>query len=497
MDKNERKKSIIALLQTKKRYFVSLLMIVFLYKAVSLIISGGEESYDSLQEIKVWKGLCLVGLSFLMLAQIKIKKMYILIPSLLYIFVSSLVLLKTGYKTNSPDLWNWFFNRNLCTAISIALPTNALFEKRFSKLKQETYLYFMILMILFMFLPQFLSHKDCYFFLTVLCVMLAGLGYREINQFLISLSTSFVLAAVIFSIKSLIQNPYKGELRYYGSFTNLHGFGMFIGGSVVCCIFLILSIVWTQDMNKILRIIFIVLGTIALIFLFYMTLIINSRNSILGILVSIAFLSFIVSIRKKKIGLFIGCLLTIIFLLCLIILLMFILAPSANSIDNPFLKYLAIKGTVILASSKNQNNDGKVLFRIINSFTNQRLLIWREVISKLKIMSGNSSEIVVGKWNTNAHNTYLGYLNMYGIIPGSLLLFVIISNFAFYIIRYFNFCRDKGCAPQKINICMFGILWIAYCFSIFMFEMIYMNRIYIIICFILSAFGIYRLGEDE
>ena len=112
------------------------ILLVLLYKTITLIVYGGQQYSSNYIERFVWEGLIYLGISIFFLFKLNIRNIFIYIPTAAFWAVGYLWLLKTGYKVNSPDLWNLYIRKILALSTLIPVATDALFKKRFANFRE-------------------------------------------------------------------------------------------------------------------------------------------------------------------------------------------------------------------------------------------------------------------------------------------------------------------------------------------------------------------------
>lgn len=464
-------------------------LVLILYKMITLIIAGGEQFYSTHIDRFVWEGIIYLGIAILIVFRINLKNFLIYIPTAIYLIVFYFLLLKTGYKVNSPDLWMMDLRKGLAVATLIPLVVDAICKKRFCRFKEldlAKIILFALVYLGVVVVPD--AMKGYMFFGFVLAYMLVSFEKERIEIFIVCLAVANVLAATVLSVKSLITHPYAGELRYYGAFTNLHGFGMFMGSGIACCLFLF--ILGHLHLEK--KWIHITILTPVTLFLLVVFYLINSRNALLGVIVAIIVTGWLFSVAIKKSKLFAGtiCGVAIVALIVGAICLFFGLnyekyEKSLRKI--PQLHYMVqyAKLNEPIKSETGVFEDNTLLCRI-DEFTNSRLSVWKVTVEQLKLFEGNSTNIVVNdEWTTNTHNTFLGYLNGWGIVVGGLFIIALIYALVQFV-RQIKANRNN--LKEYGTVAVFAVLWFAYSFTIFMNEMLYLTALYVIVCLLLLSF---------
>ena len=461
-------------------------LILILYKMITLIIGGGEQFYSTHIDRFVWEGIIYLGIAILIVFKVNLKNFLIYIPTAIYLIVFYILLLRTGYKVNSPDLWMMDLRKGLAVATLIPLVVDAICKKRFCRFKELDLAKIILFALIYIGVAVVPGGINGYLlFCFVITYMIISFDKDRIEIFIVCLAVANVLAATVLSVKSLITHPYAGELRYYGAFTNLHGFGMFVGSGIACCLFLY---IWghLHFEKKWIHISMLTPITLFLLVVFYL---INSRNALLGVIVAIIVTGWLFSVAIKKSKLFAGTICGVVIVALIVggICLFFGLnyekyEKSLRKI--PQLHYMVqyAKLNEPIKSETGVFEDNTLLCRI-DEFTNSRLSVWKVTVEQLKLFEGNSTNIVVNdEWTTNTHNTYLGYLNGWGIIVGGLfivaLIYVLVQS-----VRQIKANRDS--LKTNGTFAIFAVLWFAYSFTIFMNEMLYPTALYVIICLLL------------
>lgn len=463
-------------------------LIVILYKMITLIIGGGEQFYETHIHRFVWEGLIYLGIAILIVFRLNLKNIFIYIPTIVFIAVWYMWLLKTGYKVNSPDLWMLYIRKGLALATLIPLAVDAIVKKKFVRFKTLNRVGAILLCAAYigtMVVPNSMGERA--FLLFPIIYLLVSFDKERTEVFLVCFAISNVLAGTVLSLKSLITHPYAGEPRYYGAFTNLHGFGMFVGSSIICCFFLYIY-GYTRKWNK-----WLLIGGITPFLLFELVVfyLINSRNALLGVIVGAVGLGWLIACAAKKKKLFAVTLCSICLLLAIGFGIMIYLGANYDKYISLFenssqLNYIALKGrATVMGESETGIFPDDSLANHIDLFTNSRLSIWKVTIEQLKWFQGNSTAIVVTEdLTTNTHNTFLGYLNCWGIFVGTIfiagLVYTLVVAFRRGKAEFGDYDRC-GCWA------LFTIFWYLYSFTIFMNEMQYLTGLYITVCLLLMS----------
>ena len=465
-------------------------LVLLLYKMITLIIGGGEQHFSTHIDRFVWEGMVYLGLALLVVFKVNLRNYLIYIPTVIYLVIFYVLLLKTGYKVNSPDLWMMDLRKGLAVATIIPLVVDSICRKRFFVVKELNWVKLCLFCLVYLgaaIVPG--GVKGYMFFAFVLVYMLVSFEKERIEMFVVCLAVADVLASSVLSVKSLITHPYEGDERYYGAFTNLHGFGMFVGSGILCCFFLYIWIYLRFEKKKI----YAVALTPITLFLLVVFYLINSRNALLGLIVGFIVAGWVFSIAVNKTKLFKR-------ILLIVLVLGFLGAGMIVFLGMNYDKYSAVLEKIpqlnYLVGAYGRLDQPMLPYTDvfpedsflskIDYFTNSRLAAWKVTIGQFKLFQGNPTEILVGEnWYTNPHNTFLGYINCWGIIVGGLFLVSLI--YAFVIpIKVIRNRRDVLSTSETMEI--FAVLWFAYSFTIFMNEMLYLSSLYVIICLLLLSF---------
>ena len=466
-------------------YIEKVSLVLILYKMITLIIGGGEQFYSTYINRFVWEGIIYLGIAILIVFRVNLKNFLIYIPTAIYLIVFYILLLRTGYKVNSPDLWMMDLRKGLAVATLIPLVVDAICKKRFCRFEELDAAKIILFAVVYLGVVVVPGGMNGYmFFGFVLVYMLVSFPKERIELLVICLAVADVLATVVLSAKSLITHPYAGEPRYSGAFTNLHGFGMFVGSGIVCCLFLFACVILRAKRKRL------ICGLLVpiILFLLYVFYLISSRSALLGVILCVFVLGCLMAFYTKS-KLVKGILLSAVILVLLftgIVLLLGINYEKYSDVIEkyPRLDYMArhLRVDEDLPSYYGFFEDDSLANKI-DFFTSGRLSAWKVTVEQLKWFSGNSTAIEVDEtWITNPHNTYLGYLNCWGILPGGLFLTTLIYTF---IVSIINIKNNREDLPNKAIMSIFAVLWFAYSFTIFMNEMLYPTALYVIVCLLL------------
>ncbi len=473
-------------------YIEKVLLIVILTRMSVLFFLSAEQMYQTIIDKYAWGGLVYLFGALLISSRINLKNRYIYISGTIYAVLFVLYTLKTGYIQYAHDLLRVLLRQGMVVGMLVLIVTDAICKKKFLKIKElDKFKLCLMLLTCIGFFAVYNEFFNKGIVVIFLIVALISFEYSEISNLIVCYSWAHILGATSVSVMSFITHPYTDQGRYYGAFTYLHGFGMYIGGGIICCLFLYMygyTKQWYK--NKLYLSV-----TPFFLFLIYTFILINSRGALLGIIAALFVIGSIIAKKtgkQKLIGLLEAIIAIILFSLAGLIAYLGVNSDRYRDFINkiPWLSYLVytVKRTLKVESATGVFPDGSLL-NMIDNFTNSRLSIWKVVVNQLKWFRGNPSWIVVNEeWTTGPHNTYLGFLNGFGIVVGSIFILLL-----FYV---FSVAIKSAKSNVQSSIALFATIWYIYSLVIIFNEMVYLNGYYIIMCLLVMSILPKKKAED-
>jgi len=446
-------------------------------------------SAEQLTQVKIdqyaWGGIMLFFCALLISFRLNLKNRYIYITGILYAILFLLYTLHTGYIKYEHEWLKVLFCKGMVYGILVLMATDAATKKRFCRFKELDLVKIgsaVVTCVAIHIVPNGILDKAIPVAF-VICTFIIFEKDRT-ESFLVCYSWANIIGATTIALWSLITHPYAGERRYYGAFTYLHGFGMYIGSGIVCCIFLIMY-VRIKHWNKKRLLVSVIPFLLALLYAFVL---INSRGALLGVVAAIIVFVVLLSKvtgKKRLIGRISLVVVIAVFLLGGVVVYLGIFYDRYKTwLEKvPLLSYMAttVQRTIKAKSRTGIFPDGTIL-TAIDRFTSSRLSIWKVTVENLKWFKGNSMWITVSDWTTGTHNTYLGFLNGFGIVVGG--LFIVLLFYVF--IKAIKIVK----ADTSNGVALFTVFWYAFSLLIFINEMVYFSGYYMILC--LFALGVLR-----
>ena len=439
--------------------------------------AGGMEIYDTIKGRFYWQGIFFLGCALFISYGVRLKS-YLMYPITLVYYVASLIiLLKTGYKQNSPELWSWYIRIAFAFGTVIPILVDAIMQKRIRKLPAKR----IILLALFstpvlysIIYHDSFSWEEVALLVMTWVILLVEFHTESLKRLVVCLAGGRSLGIMSLLIKCLIKVPYKGEYHYIGLFHDSPIFAAFMGTGVVLCLVLYLIFSDKYPRKKTVFLIATILCSIPYIF---MAVVANGRNTFVALMFSFLLFFFILTVKtgKKKYFLTLCIAMGIVAVLAIVLVVFLTLTMKderfAWLMEIPQLDQLQSL-QVRLANTKSHFGvfpEGHWLNRV-DYLLSWRLSVWTITARQLKLFQGNPTAIPITdtlSWPT--HNTYLGFLNKYGIVMGTCCVAGIIWSLIIAVKKAVRSFKDKKLDYMAI----IAAFWMLYFASIYLNESFY------------------------
>ena len=278
-------------------YVEKVLIVVMFTRMSILFFLSAEQLYQVIIDKYAWSGLVYLFGALLISSRINLKNRYIYIAGAIFAVLFVLYTLKTGYIQYAHDYLRVLLRQGMVVGMLVLIVTDAICKKKFLKIKEldklKLCLMFLTCVGFFTVYNEFYNKSIMLIFL--ICALISFKS-SEISNLIVCYSWAHIIGATLVSVMSFITHPYTDQARYYGAFTYLHGFGMYVGGGIVCCLFLYMySYTEHWYKNKLYLSI-----TPFFLFLVYTFILINSRGALLGIFATLIVLGAIIAKRTGK-----------------------------------------------------------------------------------------------------------------------------------------------------------------------------------------------------
>ena len=458
-------------------------LVIILFRAGTLLFFDSEKIAQSHIDRFAWGGLVYIFGALLITFRIDLKNKWLYIAGAVYCLVYGGYCLSTGYFGYAPDIVKVMFRQGIVFGMLVVLVTDAICKKAFCRLREidisKVALFGLAILGILAFSEDY--HNLTILGIFVICALIS-FDSKRVENLIICFAVSNILGTTYVACLSFLAVPYTGEARYYGIFTYLHGYGMYIGSGIVCCIFLIVCGYRKKwNMKRLLCIVLPFLG-----FETFTFVVVNSRSALLGIIaLAIVFGCVMLSkIKRKKIA--VGIVLAVIVAVATFVGAIVYLGVNYDS-HLDFMeanKALAFYASVMSRTLRSDYSVGifpaGTLPNAIDTFTNQRLSIWKRIVDQLKWFGGNSGYIkVTEEWTTGPHSTYMGYLNMWGIVVGTLYCVAL-----FYVLVKAAKLLKKN---SENGIALFGLMWYVFSLAVFINEMVHFYGFLAVVCMLIMA----------
>ena len=406
------------------------------------------------QDKYAFRGVLFTGLSVLILQKFNFKNFRTWIPVAIMtipaakFFLTSEML--TVYRVYERDIWGMWNAQWACRVVFTAILADAVFERKLKRFTPTAFIP-VLMSAAAMIITGFSTswHMD-YLLIIVAVLIICAISFDEekIGLFSDCLAKALMIVPVSQLALSLITVPYEGGGFYVGNYLNSITFAMVLGIGLVAC-FLRL-ILWERGSKSSL-----VWGILAIVFsafLLFGVYITSARTALLGIGLSGLAALWIFLKKKGKSRIF-----------------LIVLGAAA---------VIGIVG-VVATFPKGSFSDR------INTLTAGRLELWVIGIRRFRFLAGNTAPIIwFDDLPSNMHNTFLGYMYSFGVLPGLLIIAGWIWSFA-AIARKVGVSLKKGENPRPVYLLAF--LLIIYNFTVFLNELNYFNTITVLLQLLLMA----------
>lgn len=479
---------------------------IFMFLAFKYFIrGGGQQIYDTAKGKEFWTGIFFFGAAVVIAYGIRYKNVFVYLITAVCYGVYIYFGRKWDLRVNSPDLWNWYFRIGIGFLTVVPVLVDAIFQKRFRipKIGHIIILALASAPVLFS-----LIYRDSFergvVALFAMAWIYSFIRFEENDIKLLAFSTAGggVLATTYVLLKCFIDEPYHFEEYYQGTFLASPIFAVYMCCGVVLCMAIYASVYFRIQKYKV---------PLTIAFLLHCGLFVaaalmaNSRNTLLAVILTLVLFSYVWSCATKKMRYFlwmVGILagFTVVFLGILVLFTATAGNEHFNWIDSvPQLSMIRKVGLKTLSTKSREGiiPDGSWL-NCIDNFTSERLTIWICTVRQLKLFAGNSTNIHIRDdlyWPT--HNTYLGFLNRYGIVLGGCLITAWFASAVMFIKDLKNTFTKKEVRVQTV----IAAIWITYCSSVFLSETFYtVTYLMIVWLFMLALFGpsvAFNDGDDS
>ncbi len=460
---------------------ISLIMFCGLLYAFSRHVIGGEMVYDTFKGLFFWQAMIAVGCVIVLTYAVCYKNVFIYIFTAVYFAISIYLLLGTGFKTNSPDLWNWYIR--LCVGVGTVVPVfvDAIMTKRIGRLNKERVVCLILLMLFagsILYNGVFADLNAEGLILIVLVYLIADFKETSLERFMRCFAWASVANSAYWLLKSLISVPYTGEALYKGIFQDSPVFAELMGLGAACGLAILVCIKKGKTIAKLYTFLLILM----VVTFFFMVIAADSRNALLAVIGTLLLFAYLYAYVTEKKKVFWIVLASIVAVGILVIGFAFALAVNSDDLQELFAKFPKLRYLAGIASKsmRTQTRYGILpdnsWINCIDNFTSGRLSIWVATFRQLNLFKGNSSYIYITEtYQTGVHNAFLAFMNQYGIIGGLSLDALMIYSFVGFLRRAKNSLKQQKCDIKYI----LPALMSCYCLLIFLFEAPGISTVYV------------------
>ncbi len=447
------------------------------------------------QDKYAFRGVLFTGLSILILQKFNFKNFRTWIPVAIMIipaakfFLTSEML--TVYRVYERDIWGMWNAQWACRVVFTAILADAIFEKKLKRFTPTAFIPVLLAAAAIIITGFSTSWHMDYLLIIVAVLIICAISFDEekIGLFSDCLAKALMIVPAAQLALSLITVPYGGGGFYVGNYLNSITFAMVLGIGLVAC-FLRL-ILWERGSKSSL-----VWGILAIVFsafLLFGVYITSARTALLGIgLAGLAGLwIFLKKKGKSRIFLIVLGAAAVIGIVGVVASVAWFdkmarqgAALSDDSVVIRMIHKLWDMMYMTLPTVYDTFPKGSLADRI-NTLTSGRLELWVIGIRRFRFLTGNTAPIIwFDDLPSNMHNTFLGYMYSFGVLPGLLIIAGWIWSFA-AIARKVGVSLKKGESPRPVYLLAF--LLIIYNFTVFLNELNYFNTITVFLQLLLMA----------
>ena len=447
------------------------------------------------QDKYAFRGVLFTGLSVLILQKFNFKNFRTWIPVAIMtipaakFFLTSEML--TVYRVYERDIWGMWNAQWACRVVFTAILADAVFERKLKRFTPTAFIPVLLAAAAIVITGFSTSWHMDYLLIIVAVLIICAISFDEekIGLFSDCLAKALMIVPAAQLALSLITVPYEGGGFYVGNYLNSITFAMVLGIGLVAC-FLRL-ILWERGSKS--SLVWGILAIVSSVFLLFGVYITSARTALLGIGLSGLAALWIFLKKKGKSRIFL-----IVLGAAAVIGIVGVVASvawfdkmarqgAALSDDSVVIRmihklwdmlYMTLP-TVYDTFPKGSFSDR------INTLTAGRLELWVIGIRRFRFLAGNTAPIIwFDDLPSNMHNTFLGYMYSFGVLPGLLIIAGWIWSFA-AIARKVGVSLKKGENPRPVYLLAF--LLIIYNFTVFLNELNYFNTITVFLQLLLMA----------
>lgn len=490
----EKRRSIIAKnkIGTKQdllKFFRYLLIFLLLCLAVNYLARCFAVGYVVPQDKFAFRGILLIGFSFILLQGFNFKNFRTWIPIVIVLIpVARFFLTKemlTIYRVYERDIWGMWNAEKACYVAYTAILADGIFERKFKKFSLKSHIPIILPVIALVLTGLFTQwHKD---YLAIVCAALI-IGLMDIDKeklkiYSLCLGAAIALVIGMHLMVSFIKVPSAGEEFYSGIYLNSITFAMVLGVGLCACLLFVAYWLSGNEKARIVGIVSLFIG----LFLVYGVYVSMARTAFLGILLAVMAALWVILKSRGKSRFFWICLLG---LMIVGVVMIWVSVTWYNRLRDGLAVYNGSNNNVIIRTISKlwamiylysdmptvylQFPEGGFLHRL-NVLTSGRAELWVLSIQRFHFLKGNTEPIT---WfdglQSNAHNTYIAYMYSFGVLPGILIIGSWIWSLV-CIIRDFCVSVKRKMNPDPLII--LAILCSIYSLTVFINEVNYFNTI--------------------
>lgn len=470
------------------------IVLVLLFTASFFIFMVGmEKPYDIYKQIYSMSAIALFGTAMVIISRVDFTKILNWIVLVGGLGIGLFIIEKTVNRAESPTLWLLYVTYLTAMSVFGFLLVDAITGRKLKKIKlsYSAPILFIIVFALLYFIFNGFQVELLLYLIGAIGLSLISFRAERLKEFIFCSLSGLYLASLVLIILSLIKNPYTGDPYYKGYFFNSTIFGICTAVGFVPIVFFFMYLVFEKKLS-ILR----VLGLLALsIPVLFVTYISEARNGFLGIGAMIILAIAFWCVRNGKIKKF----LIITGVIIGLIVVFYVVGAiffrgdytQTEYMESPLDKYPHLK-LIVYRTLRIFNT--KSLFGIIpegsllngiDGFTSYRLSMQILAIRSFKLFTGNTGYIIMPDESlTNAHNTALGSMFNYGIIPGGLFVLSWIWSYIYVFVKNVKLIKRK---ESNYHFRMGSLLLMTYTMAIFMNELIYVKYFFMVVFLLFIA----------
>ena len=382
-----------------------------------------------------------------------------------------------GIWNESPDIQNILKVEVWAEWVVLMILIDILLYKKLQFPNKNNYVLFVLygLMSVAMLFHRNGRNDPLYLFLPLMLFVFTEIGKDEWERLFRALINGFFFFFVYAVIKSFLTVPFnpRQHLRYYGYFTNIGAFGMFLACVFVC---ILVALLYSKEKYG-RKSFFYITSWVWMISCLYMIWLTNTMTLFAGIGLSLFFL-FIFGGKNTDRKVIVKRLLIVIGILAALVLFCYVIYRTYGHYNEWVLykkgrksgiwaPYYAFAHRIVRVVNRTDRSSLKsFLFTLLDTFSSYRLTIIK-AYSEYFSFTGNTPIPYIYLENidyyaVSAHNNYIQVIVDYGYVAAA-VYFVFVGTALFTAVKRF---LNRG----KKSVDLLPVLWIPMCLGLWMGE---------------------------